>query len=100
MKRDIARYVEQCVTCSRVKAEHQKPYRSLQPLDIPVWKWEELTMDLVTKLPNTARQHDIIWVIVARLMKGAHFLAVRNRILWRNGRKFISMKLLYGMVFL
>ena len=58
MKRDIARYVEQCVTCSQVKAEHQKPYGSLQPLDIPVLKWEELTMDLVTNLPKTARQHD------------------------------------------
>jgi hypothetical protein len=78
MKRDIALYVEQCVTCSQVKAEHQKPYGSLQPLVIPVWKWEELTMDLVTKLPKTARQHDSIWVIVDRLTKSAHFLAVRE----------------------
>ena len=78
MKRDIGRYVEQCVTCLQVKAEHQKPYGILQPLDIPVWKWEELTMDLVTKLPKTARQHDIIWVIVDRLTKSAHFLVVRE----------------------
>ncbi|KAJ9537587.1 hypothetical protein OSB04_030320 [Centaurea solstitialis] len=78
MKRDIARYVEQCVTCSQVKAEHQKPYGSLQPLDIPMWKWEELTMDLVTKLPKTARQHDSIWVVVDRLTKSAHFLPVRE----------------------
>lgn len=78
MKRDIGRYVEQCVTCSQVKAEHQKPYGSLQPLEVPVWKWEEITMDLVTKLPKTSRQHDSIWVIVDRLTKSAHFLPVRE----------------------
>ena len=45
MKVDIGRYVEKCVTCLQVMAEHQKPYGSLQPLEIPVWKWKELTMD-------------------------------------------------------
>ncbi|XP_024965891.1 uncharacterized protein LOC112506094 [Cynara cardunculus var. scolymus] len=59
-----------------VKAEHQKSYGSLQPLDIPVWKWEGLTMDFVTKLPKTSRQHDSIWVVVDRLTKSAHFLPV------------------------
>lgn len=78
MKVDIGRYVEKCVTCLQVKAEHQKPYGSLQPLEVPVWKWEELTMDLVTKLPKTSRQHDSIWVIVDRLTKSAHFLPVRE----------------------
>ncbi|KAJ9538127.1 hypothetical protein OSB04_030860 [Centaurea solstitialis] len=61
-----------------VKAEHQKPYGSLQPLEVPIWKWEELTMDLVTKLPKTQRQHDSIWVIVDRLTKSALFLPVRE----------------------
>ncbi|KAJ9538129.1 hypothetical protein OSB04_030862 [Centaurea solstitialis] len=61
-----------------VKAEHQKPYGSLQPLEVPMWKWEELTMDLVTKLPKTQRQHDSIWVIVDRLTKSALFLPVRE----------------------
>ncbi|KAJ9557756.1 hypothetical protein OSB04_012370 [Centaurea solstitialis] len=78
MKVDIGRYVEKCITCLQVKAEHQKPYGSLQPLEVPVWKWEELTMDLVTKLPKTSRQHDSIWVIVDRLTKSAHFLPVRE----------------------
>ncbi|KAJ9544953.1 hypothetical protein OSB04_024660 [Centaurea solstitialis] len=78
MKRDIGQYVKQCVTCSQVKAEHQKPYGSLQPLEVPVWKWEEITMDLVTKLPKTSHQHDSIWVIVDRLTKSAHFLPVRE----------------------
>ncbi|KAJ9557277.1 hypothetical protein OSB04_011891 [Centaurea solstitialis] len=78
MKTDIGRYVEKCTTCLQVKAEHQKPYGSLQPLEVPMWKWEELTMDLVTKLPKTQRQHDSIWVIVDRLTKSAPFLPVRE----------------------
>ncbi|KAJ9562454.1 hypothetical protein OSB04_007614 [Centaurea solstitialis] len=78
MKVDIGRYVERCVTCLQVKAKHQKPYGSLQPLEVPMWKWEELTMDLVTKLPKTQRQYDSIWVIVDRLTKSALFLPVRE----------------------
>ncbi|KAJ9536105.1 hypothetical protein OSB04_un000715 [Centaurea solstitialis] len=78
MKLDVASYVEKCVTCLQVKAEHQKPYGSLQPLDIPEWKWEHITMDFVTKLPQTLRGHDTIWVIVDRLTKSAHFLEMRE----------------------
>ncbi|KAI3771892.1 hypothetical protein L6452_03063 [Arctium lappa] len=78
MKLDVARYVEQCVTCLQVKAEHQKPYGSLQSLEIPEWKWEHITMDFVTKLPKTLKGHDAIWVIVDRLTKSAHFLAMRE----------------------
>ena len=78
MKNDVARYVEECFTCRKVKAEHQKPHGKLQPLDIPEWKWEHLTMDFITKLPRTARGADTIWVIVDRLTKSAHFLAIRE----------------------
>ncbi|KAJ9555926.1 hypothetical protein OSB04_010540 [Centaurea solstitialis] len=78
MKLDVASYVEKCVTCLQVKAEHQKPYGSLQPLEIPEWKWEHITMDFVTKLPRTLRGHDTIWVIVDRLTKSAHFLEMRE----------------------
>ncbi|KAI3669787.1 hypothetical protein L6452_41194 [Arctium lappa] len=67
MKLDVANYVEMCVTCLQVKAEHQRPYGSLQPLSIPKWKWDNITMDFVTKLPKTLRGHDTIWVIVDRL---------------------------------
>ncbi|KAJ0694286.1 putative nucleotidyltransferase, Ribonuclease H [Helianthus annuus] len=62
----------------QVKAEHQKPYGKLQPLEIPVWKWEHITMDLVTKLPKTRKGHDAIWVVVDRLTKSAHFLPIRE----------------------
>ncbi|KAJ9555226.1 hypothetical protein OSB04_009840 [Centaurea solstitialis] len=78
MKLDVASYVEKCVTCLQVKAEHQKPYGSLQPLDIPEWKWEHITMDFVTKLPRTLRGHDTIWVVVDRLTKSAYFLEMRE----------------------
>ncbi|KAJ9541893.1 hypothetical protein OSB04_028399 [Centaurea solstitialis] len=78
MKRDVARYVEKCLTCLRVKAEHQRPHGKLQPLDIPVWKWEHITMDLITKLPRTPRNVDAIWVIVDRLTKSAHFIAINE----------------------
>ncbi|KAJ0522751.1 putative nucleotidyltransferase, Ribonuclease H [Helianthus annuus] len=77
MKCDIVKYVAKCLTCSQVKAEHQKP-GELQPLEIPVWKWEEITMDLVTKLPRTKKGYDTIWVIVDRLTKSAHFLPIRE----------------------
>ncbi|KAJ9556413.1 hypothetical protein OSB04_011027 [Centaurea solstitialis] len=78
MKRDVARYVEKCLTCLRVKAKHQRPHGKLQPLDIPVWKWEHITMDLITKLPRRSRSYDAIWVIVDRLTKSAHFIAIRE----------------------
>ena len=76
MKRDVAWFVERCLTCRRVKAEHQRPHGMLQPLEVPKWKWEQITMDFITKLPRTARGVDAIWVIVDRLTKSAHFLAI------------------------
>ncbi|GKE16073.1 putative reverse transcriptase domain-containing protein [Tanacetum coccineum] len=78
MKKDIAMYVSKCLTCSKVKAEHQKPSGLLQQPEIPEWKWENITMDFIVKLPRTRSGHDAIWVIVDRLTKSAHFLAVRE----------------------
>ena len=63
--------------CQQVKAEHHKPAGLLQPLEVAEWKWEHVTMDFVTPLPRTQRRHDAVWVIVDRLTKSAHFLAVR-----------------------
>ncbi|KAD3067679.1 hypothetical protein E3N88_35559 [Mikania micrantha] len=78
MKRDVVKHVEKCLTCMQVKAEHQKPYGKLQPLEIPLWKWEHITMDLITKLPKTRKGYDTIWVVVDRLTKSAHFLPIRE----------------------
>ncbi|GJX92108.1 putative reverse transcriptase domain-containing protein [Tanacetum coccineum] len=46
--------------------------------EIPKWKWEKITMDLVTKLPRSSSGYDAIWVIVDRLTKSAHFLPIRE----------------------
>lgn len=76
MKNDVGLFVQKCVTCAQVKAEHQKPYGELQQLDIPEWKWDHITMDYVTKLPKTPRGNDMIWVIVDRLTKSAYLLPI------------------------
>ncbi|GJT41143.1 putative reverse transcriptase domain-containing protein [Tanacetum coccineum] len=73
----IAEYVGKCLTCSRVKTECQKPSGLLIQPEIPTWKWERITMDFVTKLPKTSSGHDIIWVIIDRLTKSAHFIPTR-----------------------
>ncbi|GJW83288.1 putative reverse transcriptase domain-containing protein [Tanacetum coccineum] len=78
MKKDIAKYVSKCLTCLKVKAEHQRPSGLLQQPKIPVWKWEGIAMDFVTKLPRTSSGHDTIWVIVDRLTKSSHFLPMRE----------------------
>ncbi|GKA47686.1 putative reverse transcriptase domain-containing protein [Tanacetum coccineum] len=78
MKAIIDEYVGKCLTYSRVKAECQKPSGLLVQPEIPMWKWERITMDFVTKLPKTSSGHDIIWVIVDRLTKSAHFIPTRE----------------------
>nr|GEV52516.1 reverse transcriptase domain-containing protein [Tanacetum cinerariifolium] len=78
MKAIIVEYVGKCLTCSRVKAECQKPSGLLVQPEIPMWKWEIITMDFVTKLPKALNGHDTIWVIVDRLTKSAHFIPTRE----------------------
>nr|GFC57382.1 retrotransposon protein, putative, Ty3-gypsy subclass [Tanacetum cinerariifolium] len=78
MKRDVATFVSKCLICQQVKIEHQRASGLLQLLDIPVWKWDEISMDFVTGLPQTQRRHDAIWVVVDRLTKSAHFLPIRK----------------------
>ncbi|GJY68587.1 putative reverse transcriptase domain-containing protein [Tanacetum coccineum] len=78
MKAEIATYVSKCLTCAKVKAECQKPSGLLVQPVIPVWKWENITMDFVTKLPKTTSGQDTIWVIVDRLTKSAHFLPMKE----------------------
>ncbi|GJR88627.1 putative reverse transcriptase domain-containing protein [Tanacetum coccineum] len=78
MKAIIAEYVGKCLTCSRVKAECQKPFDLLVQPEIPMWKWERNTMDFITKLPKTSNEHDTIWVIVNRLTKSAHFIPTQE----------------------
>nr|GEU33541.1 putative reverse transcriptase domain-containing protein [Tanacetum cinerariifolium] len=78
MKVDITTYVSKCLTCLRVKAEHQKSFWVLVQPKIPQWKWDNITMDFVTKLPRTQSRNDTIWAIVDRLTKSAHFLPIKE----------------------
>ncbi|GKB20068.1 putative reverse transcriptase domain-containing protein [Tanacetum coccineum] len=84
-KKDIAEYVSKCLTCLKVKAEHQghlacssnlrSPYGNRKE---PVWKWEGIAMDFVTKLPRTSSGHDTIWVIIVT-RHGVPILIISNR---------------------
>ncbi|GJV03992.1 putative reverse transcriptase domain-containing protein [Tanacetum coccineum] len=78
MKTKITTYVSKCLTCAKVKIEYQKPFSLLVQPEISQWKWENITMDFVTKLPKTTAGQDTIWVIVDRLTKSAHFLPMRE----------------------
>ena len=57
MKKDMAEYISRCMKCQQVKVEHQHPTGLLQPLSVPEWKWEFISMDFITGFPMTQRQH-------------------------------------------
>ncbi|GKA54941.1 putative reverse transcriptase domain-containing protein [Tanacetum coccineum] len=78
IKANITTYVRKCLTCAKVKAEHQRPLGLLVQPAIPEWKWDNITMDFITKLPKSSHGFDTIWVIVDRLTKSAHFLPIRE----------------------
>nr|GFA99798.1 putative reverse transcriptase domain-containing protein [Tanacetum cinerariifolium] len=77
-KADIATYVSKCLTYAKVKAEHQKPSGLLVQPKIPEWKWDNITMDFVTKLPKSSQGYDTIWVIVDRLTKSVIFTPIKE----------------------
>nr|GEY75277.1 putative reverse transcriptase domain-containing protein [Tanacetum cinerariifolium] len=78
MKANIATYVSKCLTCARVNAEHQRPSRLLVQPVIAEWKWDNITMDFITKLPKSSQGFDTIWVIVDRLTKSPYFLPIKE----------------------
>jgi hypothetical protein len=78
MKCEVARYVSECDTYRKVKADYIKPGGLLQPLSIPEWKWDNISMDFIMGIPTTAHKFDLIWVIVDRLSKSAHFIPVNT----------------------
>ncbi|GJS32037.1 putative reverse transcriptase domain-containing protein [Tanacetum coccineum] len=78
MKANIATYVSKCLSYAKVKAEHQRPSGLLVHPEIPQWKWDNITMDFVTKLPKSSQGYDTIWVIVDRLTKSAIFMPMRE----------------------
>jgi hypothetical protein len=79
MKHEAARYISECDTCQKVKADYMKPGGLLQPLSILEWKWGDISMDFIVDLPMMARKFDSIWVIVDRLSKSTHFIPIHTR---------------------
>jgi hypothetical protein len=78
MKQDIVEYIAKCLECQQVKVEHKHPAGLLQPLQIPEWKWETISMDFITGLPKTIKQHDAIMVVVDKLSKETHFIPIKS----------------------
>ncbi|GKD02504.1 putative reverse transcriptase domain-containing protein [Tanacetum coccineum] len=78
IKANIATYVSKCLTCAKVKAEHQRPLGLLVQPDIPQWKWNNITMDFFMKLPKSSQGYDTIWVIVDRLTKSVIFVPMKE----------------------
>nr|GEY51794.1 putative reverse transcriptase domain-containing protein [Tanacetum cinerariifolium] len=95
MKADIATYVRKCLTCAKVKAEHQRPSGLLPQPEIPIWKWERITMDFITKLPRTQTGYDSIWVIVDRLTKSTHFIPVNEKFKTKNLARLYLKEIIY-----
>jgi hypothetical protein len=78
MKHEIARYVAECDTCQRVKADHMRYAGLLQPLSIPIWKWKDISVDFIVGLPLTGHKFNSIWIIIDQLTKFAHFIHVHT----------------------
>ncbi|GJY51718.1 putative reverse transcriptase domain-containing protein, partial [Tanacetum coccineum] len=78
MKANITTYVSKCLTCAKVKAEHQRPSGLLVQPEIPKWKWDNIMIDFVMKLPKSSQGYDTIWVIVDRLTKSVIFTPMRE----------------------
>jgi hypothetical protein len=77
MKKEVVDFICRCLECKNLKAEHRHPTSFLHLLPIPEWKWEVVTMDFITKLPRTNKQHDSIMVVVDKITKAAHFFPVK-----------------------
>ena len=78
MKNELTEYIARCFECQQVKTEHQHPAGLLQPLPIPSWKWEIISLDFVTGLPKNQNLNDSIMVVVDKLSKATHFIPVKT----------------------
>jgi hypothetical protein len=78
MKHDVVHFITKCLECQQVKANHHHLVGLLQPHDVPMSKWEVISMDFVVGLPLTSHRHNAILVIVDNLTKSSHFILVRD----------------------
>ena len=78
LKSDLVDYLSKCLEFQQIKIEHGHPASLLQPLPVPKWKWEIVSLDFITGLPRTQKQHDSIMVVVDKLSKSTHFIPVKS----------------------
>jgi hypothetical protein len=78
MKGETIEYLARCQDCQQVKAEHQHPAALLQPLPVPEWKWETISLDFITGFPKTQKKNDFIMVVIDKLSNSAHFIPVKS----------------------
>jgi hypothetical protein len=78
MKHDVVHFITKCLECQQVKSDHHHPTGLLQPHDVPMSKWEFISVDFVVGLPLASHKHNAILVIVDKLTKSAHFIPVRD----------------------
>jgi hypothetical protein len=88
MKCETARYVLECDTCQKVKADYMKPRCMLQPFSVPDWKWDDISTDFIVGLPLTSHKFNSIWVIVDRLTKSAYFIPINTNY---NVQKYVKI---------
>ncbi|KAL0539537.1 hypothetical protein IC582_023752 [Cucumis melo] len=77
MKSDVKTHCESCITCERNKSLALSPAGLLIPLEIPHQVWSDISMDFIDGLPK-AKGCDVILVVVDRLSKYSHFLALKH----------------------
>lgn len=77
MKKEVAEFLAICLDCQWIKEECKHLDGLLQPIAIPEWKWEVISMDFIIVLPRIVKKHDLIMVVVDRLSKVAHFIPVK-----------------------
>jgi hypothetical protein len=78
LKKYIAEYLSKCIEFQQVKEKHRHPEGLLQPLPIPEWKWETISMDFIIGLPTSTKQNDVVMVVVDKLRKSTHFITIKS----------------------
>lgn len=78
LKKEVVYFISKCLEFQRVKVEHKHPVGLLQPLAIPEWKWDTITIEFITNIPRSSRHNDSIMVVDEKLTKATHFILVKS----------------------